>query len=458
MDRGRAGLWALVAGVFWLFSALVAACAGNEAMAPAVPRAVSLPPTATPTPTSTPTATPAPTATPTPIPPPAQALADLPLGQVLFGLAQAGEPGLSLWRLPAGSPLTLAAKGVAEDGWSCTASAEARCLLVFADGVVALAQPDGSTVALLDVLAPPVLAQAVTATLTTTVPFTVAVAAVVPAPDSAQAAVAAADSVRVFDLDPPALAASAWISGSAALHWSPDGSALAVVARGDGWQELALWRPAAGDLRLLAHAERVGGVAWAPKGDKLAFDARYGPGLHDVFVYVLTTGELRNLTELALRSPDRAGRGLIAAWRPAWEPDGEALTYVRGNPADPGDQVVVRQRLKDWRFSVLGPAADEGLLLATTPDGQFQARLAAQGEVQVVQLRPAGRAWQDLAVAPHGDVLDLLWDPAAEDGSHRYLLIVRRQALSLLDTWTGQAWDLATTCPACQVQRAEWLP
>lgn len=458
MGRGRAGLWALTVGLLWALSALVAACAGNEAVAPAAPRVVSLLPTATPAPTSTPTptATPAPTATPTPIPPPAQALADLPIGQVLFGLLQ-GQ-GLSLWRLAAGSPLTLAAERLADDGWGCTDGVEARCLLVFADGAVTLAQPDGSTVALLDVLAPPALAEAVTATLTTTVPFTVSAAAVALAPDGARAAVAAADNVRVFDLDPPALAASAWISGTAALHWSPDGSALAVVARGSEWQDLVFWRPAAGDLRLLAHAERIGSVAWAPKGDKLAFDARYGPGLHDVFVYVLTTGELRNLTELALRSPDRAGRGLIAAWRPAWEPDGEALTYVRGNPADPGDQVIVRQLLKDWRFSVLGPAAEEGLLLATTPDGQFQARLAAQGEGQVVQLRPAGGAWQDLAVAPRGDVLDLLWDPPADDGSHRYLLIVRRQALSLLDTWTGQAWDLATTCPDCQVQRADWLP
>ncbi|MDW8317879.1 MAG: hypothetical protein RMN53_08560 [Anaerolineae bacterium] len=453
MGKGRRLLLMLTAG---LALALAAACAGDEGAAPA---AVTLlqPGPATPTPSPTPTAIPLPTATPTPTPPPAQALGHLPVGQVLFSVAEAGGDGLSLWRLPTGGALVQTAQGLAADGWGCIGGAEAACVLVSADGALTLAGPDGSPLALLDYLAPPSDGLNRTDAPTVTLPFTITAAAVALAPSGRRAAVAAADGVRVYDLEPPALAASAWITGSAGVHWSPDGAALAVVAQGEGWQELALWRPEAGDLRLLAHADSVGAVAWAPKGDKLAFDAAYGAGFHDVFVYSPSTGELRNLTELGLRSPDRAGRGLLAAWRPAWEADGEALTYLRGSPADPHDQAVVRQSLKDWRFQVLWPRVEEGLALATTPDGQFQARLAAQGVEQRVQLRPRDGAWQDLALAPQGDVVGLLWDPPSADG-HRYLLIVRRRALSLVDTWTGQAWDLATTCPQCTVQRALWLP
>lgn len=463
-------------------SLLAAGCADSAPLTGSLPgRELLQPatPTWTPEPMATPTPEPTATPTPTPTPLPAQAVAALPNGQIFFSVSRGDEAGRSLWRF-AGDVVTPVAEELAAGGWDCTRDEAATCVVVARDGQVTAMQPDGAALTLLDLItAPPstaisaTLAITLTAPLTTTdelataeiaptTPLDLIAAAVQIAPDGRQVAVAAADSVRLYDLQDAELRATAWITGAETLRWSPNAAVLAVIALDKGWQELLLWQVAQNALQPLARVERIGATAWSPSGAQLAFDAHHGPGFNDVFVYSLTSGELRNLTELGLRAPQQAAAGLLAAWRPAWEADTDeaSLTYVRGNPSEPAGQTVVRQALKSWQYSALWPLSDEGLLgLAPSSDGQFEARLVARDGAQLVQLRPAaGDAWLDLAMAPQADVQALLWDPPAADGSHRYLLIVRAQGLSLIDTWTGQPQDLATTCPQCRVEQVLWRP
>lgn len=476
---GRARQLCAVLGALGI-GLLVAACAGNSSVGSPLSRQLlpATTPTWTPLPTATPSPEPTATPTPTPTPLPAQASTALPHGALFFSVARNDRSERSLWQMVEDTlvPLT---EGIAADGWDCTGRGAAMCVVVTHDGQVTAVQPDAAAPALLDVvIAPPATDMSATAAITLTspltpteelapppiaaaLPVTLTAAAVQIAPDGQRVAVAATDYVRLYDLADAELVATAWITGATALRWSPDAATLAVIAQGEGWQELALWQVAQNVLQPLARVERIGATAWSAGGDKLAFDAHHGPGFNDVFVYSLTSGELRNLTELGLRAPQQASRNLLAAWRPAWPADEADLTYVRGNPTDPADQTVVRQPLKSWQYSALWPLAEEGLLgLAPSADGRFEARLVEREDAQVIQLRPAtkGAAWQDVALAPQADVQALLWDPPAADGSHRYLLIVREQGLSLVDTWTGQPQDLATTCPRCQVERVLWRP
>jgi hypothetical protein len=272
--------------------------------------------------------------------------------------------------------------------------------------------------------------------------------------------VAAPDRVQFFDLIENQLVATALLTDTVCLAWSFDSAALALVTQDPSGQTLALWQTASEQLRNLASVTQIGQIAWSAQSGKLAFDAQHGRGLRDVFFFDPATGEVRSLSEFALRDPKRAASGQIAAWRPEWEDDEKALRYVRGNPADPQMQSVVRHPLDSWQSTMLWPVAEEGLVgLLPTSDGQFQARLIDRDGQQVVQLRPvAGSDWQDGAASTFEDVQDLAWDPPAADGSHRYLLATRPQTVLWIDTWTGQDGDVAVACEQCRIERVIWRP
>lgn len=464
----------LALAVLAVYLVLLGACAsGNPGTGPLADLGLVNPstPTATPTPvpTSTPTPAPTPTATPSPTPTPLPALPaeQLPLGQVFFSVAREGEDAHSLWWLPASGALTLVADAVAPGAWDCLGGDMPRCIVVTAAGEVMALAPDGSSEALLDVTAWDSPAVAVGEGAETPLPppaapmsNTLAVQLVQIAPGGSQVAVADPDRVQLFDLAENQLLASALVTDTVRLEWAPDSVLLAMVSQESADQRLVLWSTAQDSLRTLARVAQVGDLAWSAQSDKLAFDAQHGPGLRDVFVIYLESGEVRSLTELALRDPKAAASGQVAAWRPAWEEDEKAVRYVRGNPADPQAQAVVRHPLNTWKYDELWPVADEGLLgLLPSPDGQFEARLVVQGGQQVLQLRPGdGGEWQNIAAVTSSDILGLAWDPPAADGSHRYLLAVRPQAVLWIDTWTGRGGDAAVACDQCRVERAMWRP
>lgn len=443
-----------------LLAALLLAGCGELNPAPAVKLSLA-PATATPTATATATATPTPTPTPLPTPTPVAAVpvGQLPAGQLFFAVAREDQLSPGLWHMAAGGELSPLLESVEPGGWDCRGGEAPLCLAAGDNrGGAVLAVPvDGSAPALLDLLTPvtPTTRLSETLALQEAVTATVVGLHAAVAPDGQWAALATPRDVRIYDLVSGQLTATLMISGTTALAWSPAPAALAVVAEEEGSQRLALWRSDRSNASVLALTAGIGHLTWAPTGWKLAFDARHGPSLHDVFVANLDTGEIRNLTELYLRE-----KGQVAAWRPLWEADGSALRYIRGRLDDPARQTVVRHPLDTWRTTALWPVTDEGLTsLAVSPDGLWYARLIEREGRQVVQVRPADDSgWQDATASTFEDVTALAWGPPTAAGSGRYLLAVRPQALVWIDPEAGQDGDILAVCATCRIAGVRWQP
>ncbi len=285
------------------------------------------------------------------------------------------------------------------------------------------------------------------------------------APSGERLAAATDDRVTIYDLAAPAVLAVLDAGGPAEMAWSPDGGQLALAYPAGEGNAIALWDVADGSLRVLAQMEAAGRLAWASDGSKLAFDARTSPGTpasqggqSDIYVLYLRSGEIANLTEVFLRNNGVEPASQVAAWAPQWEPDGEAVRYLRGLPGQVEQQNVVRHALRSRSPSVLWPAADEGALgLASEPGGQRLARVVLRDGRNVVQVRTADGDWQDASPGSFAAIRALAWSPAGAGDGARSLMIADRQTLLLIDPATGAISGLAVACADCALTNAVWL-
>ena len=107
------------------------------------------------------------------------------------------------------------------------------------------------------------------------------------------------------------------------LSWSPDGRRIALSAKSEGKDQLAIIDYESGDKQFIAfpNLDAIGSVDWSPDGKKIAFDGNIGP-FQDIFVYNIETQSLTNVTN-----------DVITDVEPTWGADSETIyfTSARGN-------------------------------------------------------------------------------------------------------------------------------
>lgn len=107
------------------------------------------------------------------------------------------------------------------------------------------------------------------------------------------------------------------------LSWSPDGSRIALSAKSEGKDQLAIVNYETGERRFVAfpNIDAIGSVDWSPDGNQIAFDGNIGP-FQDIFVYNLETQSLTNVTNDVATDKE-----------PTWGADSETLyfTSARGS-------------------------------------------------------------------------------------------------------------------------------
>ncbi|MDZ7773535.1 MAG: hypothetical protein U5K31_12460 [Balneolaceae bacterium] len=107
------------------------------------------------------------------------------------------------------------------------------------------------------------------------------------------------------------------------LTWSPDGSQIALSAKSQGKDHLAIVDYQTGNKQFVEFPElsAIGSVSWSPDGSKIAFDGNIGP-LQDIFVYNVEERNFINVTNDA-----------ITDVQPAWGADSQTIyfTSARGD-------------------------------------------------------------------------------------------------------------------------------
>jgi len=136
--------------------------------------------------------------------------------------------------------------------------------------------------------------------------------------------------------------------------WSPDATQLAFVTYADGDNEINLVDVRSHKVKRRIKPRDIGAVttvAWSPDGRYLAFSGMKG-GLSDLYLFDLTTGALRQLTN------DR-----FADLQPAWSPDGRTLAFVTDRASGPDSGGVgsdfERLRFARLRLATLDVASGE---------------------------------------------------------------------------------------------------
>lgn len=109
-------------------------------------------------------------------------------------------------------------------------------------------------------------------------------------------------------------------------RWSPDGSRLAFLSQRLGWNDLWMAAADGGDARpWVRRGHDIDDHAWSPDGMRLVATLNRD-GAFDLIVIDAADGSVRDL---------RVGLGLHQ--RPAWTPDGGAVTVEYESPTQPPD-------------------------------------------------------------------------------------------------------------------------
>lgn len=223
--------------------------------------------------------------------------------------------------------------------------------------------------------------------------------------------------------------------------WSPDGTRIAYIRRGESYSDLMLMPAAGGEpLQLTDNGspepptsfERIYDVVWAfypafsPDGSELAFVSQYGPPFGspaiDYHLALFTMPAAGGGTR-TLRYADEMGH----VGRLAYAPDGTAIVFAFG-PAGPG---VPRLYRYDTAQETAAPleAPEQSYDPAFSPDGRWLAfamrdgagtdiyampsgggmpvRLTAMGAARAPAFSPDGTLLAFLAVAPGENSFDL---------------------------------------------------
>lgn len=109
------------------------------------------------------------------------------------------------------------------------------------------------------------------------------------------------------------------------LSWSPNGDKIALSSKSEGDDNLAIVDYNTGEVEMVEfpRLDAIGSVAWAPDGNKIAFDGNIGP-YQDIYVYNLQTEEFNNVTN-----------DVISDYEPTWGADSETIYFVSSR----GDEV-----------------------------------------------------------------------------------------------------------------------
>ena len=147
--------------------------------------------------------------------------------------------------------------------------------------------------------------------------------------------------------------------------WSPDAKQLAFVTYADGDNEINIVDVRSHHITRHFKPKDIGAVttvAWSPDGRQLAFSGQKG-GLSDLYLYDLSTGAIRSLTN------DR-----YADLQPAWSPDGKTIAFAtdRAATADSTDYGSDFQRLRysALRLAVVDVASGQIHVLAGEPNAK----------------------------------------------------------------------------------------
>ncbi len=163
------------------------------------------------------------------------------------------------------------------------------------------------------------------------------------------------------------------------LTWSPDGSKIALSAKSEGEDRIAIVDVSSGEARFITFEDidAIGSVAWSHDGEKLAFAGNYGP-FQDIYVYNLETEELENITNDA--PTDLA---------PVWGPQSDLIyfTSYRGSQLELGEmrnpsKLLATDDMYTSDIYAVQPGAERAIRLTSSPNwNEFQPEITREGEL-----------------------------------------------------------------------------
>lgn len=136
--------------------------------------------------------------------------------------------------------------------------------------------------------------------------------------------------------------------------------------------------------------------AYSPDGQMLAFTAQTAPDVQEIFVLVLASGALRQLTDLGASITDGA----------AWSPDGERLAFSSNAPSTAGTTIfdIYEADVDSGDLTTLTGSSARSREPAWSPDGRLLAFSSDQGtpgerEIWAIDFNTATRTPQKLTDA-----------------------------------------------------------
>ena len=124
------------------------------------------------------------------------------------------------------------------------------------------------------------------------------------------------------------------------ISWNPDGTKLAISAKGGGQDAVFIVDAVSGDYEKLTWGMKsIASVEWSPDGSKLAFNGSIVEK-SDIFVYDLDSKELMNITE-----------DIFTDNLPTWGPDSETIYFVSERSSLTEDKYTARN-YEMWEHDV----------------------------------------------------------------------------------------------------------